>query len=86
MNTAVHTTVAADITQLEILGFDRIGFVDEITGFISDYGRIVSVKFEADGIRSLGQVKVRLENRERLESLMVRLKAISGLVKVQHLK
>lgn len=85
MQTHPNTTVSTSLTQLEILGFDRVGFVEEVTRFISDYGKIVSVRFEADGVRSQGFVKVRLEDTERLGSLLVRLKAITGLVKVKHL-
>ncbi|MEI7582525.1 ACT domain-containing protein [Runella sp.] len=85
MQTHPNTTVSTSLTQLEILGFDRVGFVEEVTRFISDYGKIVSVRFEADGVRSQGLVKVRLENTERLGSLLVHLKAITGLVKVKQL-
>ena len=85
MQTHPNTTVSTSLTQLEILGFDRVGFVEEVTRFISDYGKIVSVRFEADGVRSQGLVKVRLENTERLGSLLFHLKAITGLVKVKQL-
>jgi (p)ppGpp synthase/HD superfamily hydrolase len=85
MQTHPNATVPTSLTQLEILGFDRVGFVDEITRFTSNYGRIVSVRFEADGVRSEGVVKVRLENAERLGSLLIHLKAISGVVKVKQL-
>ncbi len=70
-------------TQLEILGFDRVGFVEEVTRFISDYGHIVSAHFEADGVRSQGLLKIKLHQLDRIESLVVRLKAISGLVRVK---
>lgn len=83
MQTHPNTAISTSLTHLEILGFDRVGFVEEVTRFISDYGRIVSVRFEADGVRSQGFVKVRLEDMERLSSLLVRLKAVSGLVKVK---
>ena len=85
MQTHPHTTVSSALTQLEILGFDRVGFVEEVTRFVSDYGKIVSVRFEADGVRSEGLVKVKLEEADRLGSLLVRLKAITGLVKVKRL-
>lgn len=85
MQTHPNTTVSTSLTQLEILGFDRVGFVEEVTRFTSDYGRIVSVRFEADGVRSQGSIKLQLENIERLGSLLIRLKAIAGLVKVKHL-
>jgi uncharacterized protein with ACT and thioredoxin-like domain len=78
-----HPTFTSGLTQLEILGFDRVGFVEEVTRFTTDYGRIVSVKFEADGVRSVGFLKVQLEKAERLESLLTRLKSITGLVKVK---
>lgn len=84
MQTHPNTTVSTSLTQLEILGFDRVGFVEEVTRFTSDYGRIVSVRFEADGVRSQGSIKLQLENIERLGSLLIRLKAIAGLVKVKH--
>ncbi|MCA0229394.1 MAG: hypothetical protein LCH91_02945 [Bacteroidetes bacterium] len=71
------------LTQLEILGFDRVGFVEEVTRFVSDYGHIVSVRFEADGVRSQGFLKIKLDQLERLEGLLVRLKAITGLVRVK---
>jgi uncharacterized protein with ACT and thioredoxin-like domain len=83
MQTHPNNTVSTSLIQLEILGFDRVGFVEEITRFISDYGKIVSVRFEADGVRSEGLVKVKLEDTDRLGSLLVRLKAITGLVKVK---
>lgn len=85
MQINTNTMVPTSLTQLEILGFDRVGFVEEVTRFTSSYGRIVSVRFEADGVRSEGLVKVRLENAERLGSLLVHLKAITGLVKVKQL-
>jgi hypothetical protein len=85
MQTYPHTNVPTSLAELEILGFDRVGFVEEITRFTSDYGKIVSVRFEADGVRSEGLVKVKLEDADRLGSLLVRLKAITGLVKVKHL-
>ncbi len=85
MQTHPNTTVSTSLTQLEILGFDRVGFVEEVTRFTSDYGRIVSVRFEADGVRSQGSIKLQLENIERLGSLLIRLKAITGLVKVKNL-
>ncbi|MCP1383014.1 hypothetical protein [Runella salmonicolor] len=71
------------LTHLEILGFDRVGFVEEVTRFIADYGHIISAKFEADGVRSQGSLSIILDNNERLDSLLVRLKAITGLVKVK---
>ena len=71
------------LTQLEILGFDRVGFVEEVTRFVSDYGHIVSVRFEADGVRSQGFLKIKLDQLERLDSLLIRLKAITGLVRVK---
>ncbi|WP_169704940.1 ACT domain-containing protein [Runella slithyformis] len=85
MITTINTNFSSTLTQLEILGFDRVGFVEEITRFTSDYGRIVSVKFEADGVRSEGFLRIKLDNNERLDSLLVRLKAIKGLVKVKQL-
>ena len=59
MQTHPNTTESTSLTQLEILGFDRVGFVEEVTRFVSDYGKIVSVRFEADGVRSEGLVKVK---------------------------
>ncbi len=85
MKTNVNAAVSNSLAQLEILGFDRVGFVEEITRYTSDYGKIVSVKFEADGVRSEGFLRIKLDNSERLESLLTRLKAITGLVKVKHL-
>jgi glycine cleavage system regulatory protein len=85
MQTHPNTIGAPSLAQLEILGFDRIGFVEEVTRFVSDYGKIVSVRFEADGVRSEGVVKVRLDNTDRLSSLLVRLTAINGLVKIKQL-
>ena len=85
MKTNVNATVSNSLAQLEILGFDRVGFVEEITRYTSDYGKIVSAKFEADGVRSEGFLRIKLDNSERLESLLTRLKAITGLVKVKHL-
>jgi len=81
-----HPGSLASLTHLEILGFDRVGFVEEVTRFIADYGHIISVKFEADGVRSQGLLSIKLDNNERLDSLLVRLKAITGLVKVSQLK
>jgi uncharacterized protein with ACT and thioredoxin-like domain len=78
-----HPAFTSGLIQLEILGFDRVGFVEEVTRFTTDYGRIVSVKFEADGVRSVGFLKIQLEKAERLESLLTRLKSITGLVKVK---
>jgi hypothetical protein len=72
--------------QLEILGFDRIGFVEEVTRFSSDYGHIVSVYFEADGVRSQGFLKINLHHSDRLENLIKRLKAITGLVRVRRIE
>ncbi|WP_428663745.1 ACT domain-containing protein [Runella sp.] len=85
MKNTINTNFSSSLTQLEILGFDRVGFVEEVTRFTSDYGKIVSVKFEADGVRSEGFLRIKLENSDRLDSLLVRLKAITGLVKVKHL-
>lgn len=79
-----NTTGSTSLTQLEILGFDRIGFVEEVTRLTSDYGKIVSVRFEADGVRSQGLIKLKLENIDCLGSLLTRLKAIMGLVKVEN--
>ncbi len=80
-----HTRLSASITHLEILGFDRVGFVEEVTRFIADYGHIISAKFEADGVRSQGSLSIKLDNNERLDSLLVRLKAITGLVRVKQI-
>ncbi len=85
MQTHPNTTVSPSLTQFEILGFDRVGFVEEVTRLVSDYGKIVRVKFEADGVRSQGFIKVALAEVDCLDSLLVRLKAITGLVKVKHL-
>lgn len=85
MQTHPVTTVASTMTQLEILGFDRIGFVEDITRLTADYGHIVRAKFEADGVRSEGFLQVKLANADRLSSFLVRLKAITGLVKVRQL-
>ncbi len=73
------------LTQIEILGFDRIGFVAEVTRHSSDYGRIVSVKFEADGVKSEGKVGIELESADKLDNLLLRLKAITGLVRAKHI-
>ncbi len=81
MQTQTHHQ--SHLTHLEILGFDRVGFVEEVTRFIADYGHIISAKFEADGVRSEGSLSIILDNNERLDSLLVRLKAITGLVKVK---
>ena len=40
--------VTTAVTQLEILGFDRVGFVEDITRLTADYGHIVRAKFEAE--------------------------------------
>lgn len=85
MQTHPNAIVYPSLAQLEILGFDRVGFVEEITRFVSDYGKIVRVRFEADGVRSEGFIKVKLENVDCLGSLLVGLKAITGLVRVKQL-
>ncbi|MCU0342025.1 MAG: hypothetical protein MUE30_19310 [Spirosomaceae bacterium] len=69
-------------TQLEILGFDRVGFVHEVSETVAQYGHIEGATFEADGVRSVGKLRLQLENEERLNRLIVRLKTIVGLVKV----
>ena len=71
--------------QLEILGFDRIGFVEEITRFVVDYGHIVSVNFKADGVRSQGILKIHLTDSHKLTLLLIQLKTVSGLVSVKQL-
>jgi uncharacterized protein with ACT and thioredoxin-like domain len=83
MQTYPHTNVPTSLAELEILGFDRVGFVEEVTRFTSDYGKIISVRFEADDVRSQGFIRVELENVDCLGSLLVRLKAITGLVTVK---
>ena len=80
----IHPVTTA-VTQLEILGFDRVGFVEDITRLTADYGHIVRAKFEGDGVRSEGFLQVKLANADRLSSFLVRLKAITGLVKVRQL-
>lgn len=70
-------------TTLEILGFDRVGFVHEVSETINNYGHIQSVTFEADGVRSVGRLRLQIENSDRLSSLIVRLKTITGLVKIK---
>jgi hypothetical protein len=64
--------------HLEILGFDRIGFVNDIDKEVSKWGTIKKLQFEADGIKSVGKMKI--ETNQKPEILLNRLKSINGLV------
>jgi hypothetical protein len=68
-------------TQIEILGFDRIGFVHEVTQTVARYAQILGATFEADGVRSVGKLRLCLQNIDQLNELLLRLKTITGLVK-----
>ncbi len=70
--------------HLEILGFDRIGFVNDIDNEVSKWGIIKRLQFEADGIKSVG--KIEIDTNHTSETLITKLKFVNGLVEVKLLQ
>jgi|GEM_PF-5828215 len=57
------------LTQIEILGFDRVGFVHEVTETVACYAQISGATFDADGVRSVGKLHLRFDNADKLNSI-----------------
>ena len=71
--------------SIEILGFDRLGFVYDIHHILSKFDTISvkNVHFEADGVRSVGKLQAETEQENNLEKLIEKLKSVQGLAKVK---
>nr|WP_293841007.1 ACT domain-containing protein [uncultured Arsenicibacter sp.] len=78
-----HTSYQHHVYQ--ILGFDRIGFVGDLTNAIpadEDY-RIMGMQLEGDGVRVKGHVAVAVPGKEKPTGLMQLMRSVPGVVTVK---
>ncbi len=78
-----HTSYHQHVYQ--ILGFDRIGFVGDLTNAIpadEDY-RIMGIQLEGDGVRVKGHVSVAVPFMEQPTGLMQLMRSVPGVVTVK---
>ena len=72
--------------QIEILGFDRIGFVNDVAKEISKWAIIKTLAFEANGIKSTGKLSIEIGNHPNITSLFECLKSVKGLATVKQIE
>ena len=69
----------------QIVGFDRVGFVGDVTNAIpqnSQY-RITGLNFEGDGVRVQGSMSVQLSDEQQPAGIAQLLRAVPGVVAIR---
>ena len=69
---------------VNLLGFDRLGLTNDVLNAVRLDGRawFQGMRFESDGVRSEGYIRLRIDRAETIDVLLQRLNAITGLVRV----
>ena len=80
-NQSISTTNSLFLS-IEILGFDRLGFVKEVTETGSEMAHICKMKFEVHGAQASGKIIYQLKEHSFTERFLQQLKNIKGMVKV----
>ncbi len=72
-------------TIYQIIGFDRLNFVGDITNAIPQHENchITSLSFECDGVRANGRLTVQAPDEHYMMQIDRRLRAVQGLVSIR---
>ncbi|MES2520166.1 MAG: hypothetical protein V4585_18760 [Bacteroidota bacterium] len=73
------------LETIEILGFNRINLVNELTKTVGGFGYITQLNFNANGVKAVGKVVFQMEDTNQFDKLISCVKSITGLVKVVRL-
>lgn len=81
------TTTAAPYRQttFQIIGFERLHFISDITATIpqSEYCRLTNLSFEVNGVRVDGWLTVQVQDERQTATIDRWLRAVRGLVSVK---
>lgn len=71
----------------QVLGFDRVQFVSDLTEAIPQDGgyQLAGLRFECDGVRASGCLMVQVAPGKSHSALDQRLRAVRGVVSVQEI-
>ena len=71
-------------TIYQIIGFDRLNFVSDVTNAVPqhEHCNITGLWFEADGIRAKGCLAVQVTDQRQLTFINHQLRAVRGLVSI----
>ncbi len=77
-------TLKIFVTNLRIVGYDRVGLVNDITRIVSEDMKVnmKKLKFSTTGTKFEGKIKVQVRNVDHLGFLKRKLLGIKGVVKV----
>ncbi|MVM29312.1 hypothetical protein GO755_04650 [Spirosoma sp. HMF4905] len=69
---------------VNLLGFDRLGLANDVLNAVRLDGRtwFQGIRFESDGVRSEGHIRLGIDRAETIDILLQRLNAITGLVRI----
>lgn len=72
----------------QIIGFDRVQFVSDLTDAIPQDGRfqLAEMRFECDGVLASGLLTVQVAGQESPVALDQRLRAVRGVVCVREIE
>ena len=76
------------LSELKVVGIDRIGMINDITGIISSSLKVnmKSVKIETDGGIFEGMIELYVNDTGHLEKLISQIETINGVVNVSRIK
>lgn len=89
LNNLLTTNMKKDVKNLptvyQITGFDRVGFVGDVTNVITQSSQyhIVGMQFEGDGVKVQGSLAVQLPDEGLSAGLAQLLKAVPGVVAIR---
>lgn len=69
----------------QLVGFDRHGFVSDVLEAVpqTDDCQLLSIHFEADGLRAVGRLALRLSAGQLIGRIDQRLHSVRGMVRVE---
>ena len=70
------------LETIEILGFNRLNLINELAQIVGRFGYITQINFNVNGVKAMMKVVFQMEDNRQLENLILNIKAISGMVKV----
>jgi hypothetical protein len=78
-----HTNYQQQVYQ--IMGFDRVGFVGDVTNAIPTDGRyrITGMQFEGDGVRVQGRLALELPDSQLSTGIAQLIRAVPGVVTIR---
>ncbi len=84
MNSIVKASTESSWSTYQVVGFDRLRFVDDVTNAIpqDDVCRILALSFSADGVRVDGRLTVDVPDERHRVQLDRQLRAVQGIVSV----